>query len=84
VARESIRLGVAALFAAGEDNAEVARRLRVHVRSVQRWRQAWTAGGEAGLASKGPASYPALSDELFAGRKRAAYGRHSRTRLSKS
>lgn len=64
-ARESIRLEAAVLFTAGEDNAEVARRLRVHVRSVQRWRQAWAAGGDTALVSKGPASLPALSDELF-------------------
>jgi transposase len=54
------------MFAAGKDCAEVAKVLRVHVRSVQRWRREWVARGEAGLASKGPASLPRLSDELFA------------------
>ena len=38
----------------------------MHVRSVQRWSQAWSAGGEAGLLSKGPVSRPILSDEMFA------------------
>jgi transposase len=52
-------------FAAGQDSAPIARELRVHVRSVQRWRRAWSAGGEAGLVSKGPVSRPILSDELF-------------------
>ncbi|MFI8186491.1 winged helix-turn-helix domain-containing protein [Actinacidiphila glaucinigra] len=52
-------------LAAGSDNAEVAKVLRVHVRSVQRWRREWAERGEAGLVSKGPASLPKLSDELF-------------------
>jgi len=33
---------------------------------VQRWRRAWAEGGTRALASKGPASLPLLSDELFA------------------
>ena len=33
---------------------------------MQRWRLACARGGEAALRSKGPASYPQLSDELFA------------------
>ena len=32
---------------------------------MQRWRTAWTHGGTPALASKGPASLPRLSDELF-------------------
>ncbi|WP_416529142.1 winged helix-turn-helix domain-containing protein [Streptomyces sp. HMX87] len=36
------------------------------VRSVQRWRRAWSQGGPEALTSKGPASLPLLSDELFA------------------
>jgi len=64
--REQIRLEAAARFTAGQDNAAIACDLRVHVRSVQRWRQAWVRDGEAALRSKGPASHPHLSDELFA------------------
>jgi hypothetical protein len=33
---------------------------------VQRWRRAWAEGGARALASRGPASLPLLSDELFA------------------
>jgi len=64
--REKIRLDAAVGFAGGQDNAVIARRLRVHVRSVQRWRRAWAKGGEPALVSKGPASHPHLSDALFA------------------
>lgn len=64
--REAIRLDAASRFALGQDNAVIARELRVHVRSVQRWRAAWSEQGEAALRSKGPASLPALSEELFA------------------
>lgn len=64
--RERLRLEAAERFAAGQDSALVAKELRVHVRSVQRWRAAWSSGGEAGLLSKGPVSRPILSDELFA------------------
>ncbi|WP_452748566.1 winged helix-turn-helix domain-containing protein [Streptomyces bottropensis] len=63
--REQIRLDAGEMFAAGSDNAEVVKVLRVHVRSVQRWRREWAERGEAGLVSKGPASLPRLSDELF-------------------
>ena len=64
--REHLRLEAADRFALGQDNGLIAKELRVHVRSVQRWRKAWSAGGEAALTSKGPASLPVLSDELFA------------------
>ncbi|CAM5334537.1 Transposase OS=Streptomyces alboniger OX=132473 GN=CP975_00125 PE=4 SV=1 [Streptomyces alboniger] len=33
---------------------------------MQRWRRAWSQGGLRALASRGPASLPVLSDELFA------------------
>ncbi|WP_416367451.1 helix-turn-helix domain-containing protein [Nocardia terpenica] len=52
-ARKRLRFDTARSFAGGEANAEIARRLRVTVRSVQRWRRAWLAGGESGLRSKG-------------------------------
>src|SRR5947209_3406471 len=64
--REAVRVEAASRFAAGQDNAVIARELRVHVRSVQRWRAAWNERGETALRSKGPACLPALSDELFA------------------
>lgn len=53
-------------FAAGASNAEVAKDLRVSVRSVQRWRRAWQDTGSDGLRSSGPVSLPKLSDRLFA------------------
>jgi transposase len=66
VFRERLRLEAAERFAAGQDSALIAKELRVHVRSVQRWRKAWSDRGEVGLRSAGPVSRPILSDELFA------------------
>ncbi|WP_443062357.1 IS630 family transposase [Streptomyces sp. NBC_00457] len=63
--RERLRREAAERFVRGDDNAVVARDLRVTVRSVQRWRKAWAEEGPRALASKGPASLPLLSDELF-------------------
>ncbi|MFF7859385.1 helix-turn-helix domain-containing protein, partial [Streptomyces sp. NPDC007904] len=37
--RERIRIEAAEMFAEGQDNATVAKELRVSVRSVQRWRR---------------------------------------------
>jgi transposase len=51
--RETIRLETATRFAAGQDNTLIARELRVHVRSVQRWRRAYDELGAATLRSKG-------------------------------
>jgi transposase len=53
------------MFAIGRGSAEVAKELRVSVRSVQRWRRAWEQGGERALTSKGPVSRPKLSEALF-------------------
>jgi transposase len=64
--RERIRLEAVERFAAGASCAEVARELRISVRSVQRWRRAWQDQGLAGVCSTGPASLPKLSDALFA------------------
>ena len=66
----SLRLEAAERFAAGDDNALIATDLRVHVRSIQRWRKSWRQGGEAGLPPKVPVSRPILSDELFAALER--------------
>ena len=64
--REQLRLEAAERFAQGDENPVIAHDLRVSVRSVQRWRRAWSQSGTAALESKGPASLPLLSDELFA------------------
>ncbi|MFE7070461.1 helix-turn-helix domain-containing protein [Streptomyces sp. NPDC057620] len=50
--RERLRLEAVDLFAAGHDNVVVAKQLRVSVRSVQRWRRAWLAGGPPALRSE--------------------------------
>ncbi len=65
--RARIRLEAAEMFAAGQTSVVTAEQLRVGVRSVQRWRKAYDAGGQRALCSKGVASLPKLSDELFAG-----------------
>lgn len=54
------------MFAAGQDNAVVAKRLRVSVRSVQRWRRSWNDGGPKALQSRGSPGRPKLSEALFA------------------
>ncbi|MFE9688053.1 helix-turn-helix domain-containing protein [Streptomyces sp. NPDC006285] len=59
--RERIRLEASKRFAAGASNAEVAKDLRVSVRSVQRWRRAWHDAGTEGLRAAGPVSRPKLS-----------------------
>src|SRR5690625_240367 len=52
--REAVRLQAAAMFAQDIPVAEIARRLRVSHNAVYVWRRRWRAGGESGLASKGP------------------------------
>ncbi|WP_326617501.1 winged helix-turn-helix domain-containing protein [Streptomyces anulatus] len=64
--REGLRLEAAGMFAAGQDNALVAKQLRVSVRSVQRWHRAWQDGGRPALQSKGSAARPRLNENLFA------------------
>ncbi|WP_435798839.1 IS630 family transposase [Streptomyces microflavus] len=64
--REELRLQAAERFALGEGSSAIARDLRVSVRSVQRWRQAWAEGGPRSLRSQGPASLPRLSGKQFA------------------
>ncbi|GHE29872.1 hypothetical protein GCM10017771_45670 [Streptomyces capitiformicae] len=63
--RERIRLEAAERFAAGAADAEVAKDLRVSVRSVRRRRRAWHDAGTEGLRSAGPTSRPKLSEALF-------------------
>ncbi|MFV0133080.1 DUF3289 family protein [Streptomyces sp. HMX87] len=68
-------------FALGEPSSVIAKDLRVSVRSVQRWRRAWQAGGPRALRSAGSPSPPRLSEEPFAVSEResakgpVAYGR---------
>src|SRR6478752_6120380 len=50
--REQVRLDAARRFEQGAPAAVIAAELRVSERSVRRWRQAWQAAGEAGLASR--------------------------------
>ncbi|MFE9500552.1 winged helix-turn-helix domain-containing protein [Streptomyces collinus] len=64
--REKLRLQAVERFRQGDESPIIARDLRVSVWSVQRWRRAWSQNGPRALASKGPASLPLLSDELFA------------------
>ncbi|MFC7811397.1 winged helix-turn-helix domain-containing protein [Streptomyces olivaceus] len=64
--REKLRLEAAERFRYGDENTVIAHDLRVSVRSVQRWRKAWSQGGPRALVSKGPASLPLLNDGLFA------------------
>ncbi|MFI6517508.1 IS630 family transposase [Spirillospora sp. NPDC050679] len=64
--RERLRLEAAELFATGHSNTEIAKRLRVSVRSVQRRRHAWRWQGTTALRSRGSPGRPALSPELFA------------------
>jgi transposase len=66
VFREKLRMEPVERFAQGVENTVIGHDLRVSVRLVQRWRRAWPQGGPGALASKGPASLPLLSDELFA------------------
>lgn len=63
--RERIRVQAAEMFAEGHDNATIAKRLRVSVRSVQRWRGAWRRGGQNAVRSKGSPGRPKLDDETF-------------------
>ncbi|MGW0846771.1 IS630 family transposase [Streptomyces sp. NPDC002787] len=64
--REGIRMMAAERFAVGEPSSVIAKELRVSVRSVQRWRQAWDKGGPRALRSVGSASAPRLSEAHFA------------------
>ena len=51
--REQVRLEAAKRFEQRAPAVVIAAELRVSERSVRRWRQAWLAGGETGLASRG-------------------------------
>ncbi|MEU6996694.1 winged helix-turn-helix domain-containing protein [Nonomuraea sp. NPDC046570] len=59
--RERLRLRAAEWFEVGESTKTIAARLRVHERSVTRWRKAWREGGAQALRSKVPVSKEKLS-----------------------
>ncbi|MEV0097418.1 winged helix-turn-helix domain-containing protein [Streptomyces sp. NPDC050738] len=63
--RAGVRLEAALRFADGEASSAIAKELRVSIRSVQRWRRAWTKGGPRALRSAGSASPPRLSEAQF-------------------
>ena len=63
--RERLRLGAADRFARGDTTSAIAADLRVTVRTVRRWRQAWRDGGTAALRSKGPVSRERLSPQQW-------------------
>jgi transposase len=58
---ERLRLQAVERFEGGQ-NRQIAVALRVSVRSVERWRRAWSEQGEAGVLSKGPPGRSLLSD----------------------
>ncbi|MET8414059.1 helix-turn-helix domain-containing protein, partial [Streptomyces sp. NPDC005195] len=52
--RESVRMQAAELFEQQIKPSDVARRLRVSVKSAYQWHQLWREDGVRGLASRGP------------------------------
>jgi transposase len=64
--RELVRLEAARRFEQQVPAAVIAAELRVSERSVRRWRQAWQAAGEAGLASRGQAAQCRLDEQQLA------------------
>jgi len=64
--REQVRLAAVEMFEQRVSSADIAAELRVTERSVRRWRQAWVAGGAAGLASRGPAARCLLDEQQLA------------------
>jgi transposase len=64
--RELVRLEAARRSEQGMPAAVVAAELRVSERSARRRRQAWQAGGEAGLASRGQAAQCRLDEQQLA------------------
>jgi len=67
-----VRLQAAQMFAQDMSAGQVARVLRVSMKSVYQWRRAWRAGGEAALASRGPGgSACKLDDDQLTGLRAA-------------
>jgi transposase len=73
--REAVRLKAAELFGQDVPSPEVAQRLRVTPQAVNNWRRAWTTGGEAALASKGPGGSPCRLDDTQLARLEAELDR---------
>ncbi|MGP4029918.1 winged helix-turn-helix domain-containing protein [Actinomadura sp. 3N407] len=64
--RERVRMQAAQWFAEGRPNAQIAAELRVGLRQVEKWRQAWRQGGAETLRSRGPHRRARLDDAAFA------------------
>jgi transposase len=64
--RERLRLQAAGWFEDGHGTRQIARELRVHERTVARWRTSWREGGIEALRSKGPVSREKLTSAQWA------------------
>jgi transposase len=64
--RERLRLGAAERFDAGQSTRQIAQELRVHERTVAKWRQAWRESGAEALRSTGPVAREKLSPAQWA------------------
>jgi transposase len=64
--REQVRLEAVKRFEQRVPAAVIAAELRGSERSMRRWRQAWLAGGPAGVASRGQAARCRLDDRQLA------------------
>jgi transposase len=64
--REQVRLEAVKRFEQRAPASVIAAELRVGERSVRRWRQAWLAGGLAGVASRGQAARCRLDEQQLA------------------
>jgi hypothetical protein len=64
--REQVRLEAVKRFEQRAPASVIAAELRVGERSVWRWRQAWLAGGLAGVASRGQAARCRLDEQQLA------------------
>ena len=71
--RERVRLQAAEMFEQQLPTGEISTRLRVSSKSVCAWRRAWTAGGRAGLASRGPGGAECKLDDAQLDRLAASW-----------
>ncbi|NBE92576.1 transposase [Nonomuraea sp. KC401] len=89
--RELLRLRAGERFEDRQSTRQIARELRVHERTVARWRKNWREGGMEALRSKGPVSREKLSaaqwarleSELGRGPLAHGYGEDQRWTLSR-
>ncbi|WP_308402652.1 helix-turn-helix domain-containing protein [Streptomyces sp. TBY4] len=58
--RERVRMEAVGICAEGRGSTDIAKELRVSVRSVQRWRRAWLVAGQDAVRSRGPTA-PSLT-----------------------